>query len=391
MDDLYARFNPNPNKIAAWRRLLMLDQKCSLSPSYMPRHSSPSPVAKPSEKEACSPDVLYNRAIPTLLRYRDELVKGGWRLWPEDQLAQGLLFMVEYTGNDLPLRHTAVDRHSYPLLDSEELFPLESPVVSTPSSSHSSSSLSSFSSGSSSVLHSEDESSHASSAQSILFGLPSDLSGFLEHREAIEDTMRNRRLFKPVLDTKGDIVLSTTFDAIPRELGNRTDDISQTLSRNQPLADIFYLLQLIVPGMFLLVQDSLSIVSKGKPLHICLEPPGTAGSIHWEERTRPMGSNDSFRGSRRSSRRTTKDSSIESRSTARVYLRRTRRALPPADWITSRTETMEKIFGKHLLQDLLNCARDVELTVWRTEHGPPEEDYVGSLGGVGSVECFDME
>ncbi|KAG8806543.1 hypothetical protein FRC17_004938, partial [Serendipita sp. 399] len=339
--------------------------------------------------EACSPDVLYNRAIPTLLQYRDELVRLGWRPLPEEQLAaRGLLFMVEFTGNEKPLRHPAVDRHSYPLLEDEEIFAPGSSLVSTPSTSLSASSLSSCSSGSSSLLHSEDEFSHASSDQPLLFGLPSDLSGFLEHREAIEDAMRNRKLFAPTLDRKGDIVLSATLEDSELVLGNGTDTRRKS---SQPLIDIFYLLQLIVPGMFLLVHDTLSIVSKGKPLSLSLDLPGTNGPIDLEDQTGLMGKENLSQERPHLSGHATKDSSIESRSTTCVYLRRTRRALPPADWISSRTEKFEGIFGKHLLHDLLSCASDVELTVWKTVHGPPGEPYAGYLGGVGSVECFDME
>jgi len=288
MDDIYARFNPNPTKIAAWNQLLMLG------------HSSPNSSLPP-------PDVLYSRATPTFLHWRNILVKLGWRNIPENQLPTGLLFVVE------------------------------SPRVLGGDTFASRKSLSPSSSSDSICESSGSHSSTIRPTKATRLALPAELSAFLEYSEDIQESLRNPALFKPVLDSRNNLALAT-----PDEMDQRSAAV---------LKDIFYLLQLIVPGMFLLVHDSLSFSEQKTPAS------SSAG--------------------RRSHRFSFPDNNsrdicdtIESRASPQILLCRTRRALPPAEWIISKLEGMESIFGKPLLHKLLSCARDVELTVWSTVNGP---------------------
>lgn len=271
MDDIYARFNLNPSKIAAWRQLLMLEQPTSPN-SYRP-----------------PPDVLYNRAIPIFLHWRNQLVKSGWKTVPEDRLPAGLLFVLESPRGDAS--------------------PLETIRGKIPSSSTESI---------------EDVSTSLQRSQPpARFALPAELSAFLEYREQIQESLRDSVLFKPTLDDRDDLVLAPSG----------------------ALNDIFHLLQLIVPGMFLLVHDALSFA------------PSARGGSHVRHR-------------RSMQRKLPRDDHFDTTASPQILLHRTRRALPPAEWIVKHIDVLDGVFGKHLLHQLLNCARDVELTVWKTMHGP---------------------
>ncbi|CAG8707417.1 13034_t:CDS:1, partial [Acaulospora colombiana] len=88
MDDIYARFNPNPFKIAAWNRLLMLGS----SSTAVTAKGDPTPQ---QQQQKPTPDVLYDRAITVLLRLKEDLLRLGWSEVPQERLPPGLLFMIE--------------------------------------------------------------------------------------------------------------------------------------------------------------------------------------------------------------------------------------------------------------------------------------------------------
>jgi hypothetical protein len=259
-----------------------------------------------------APDVLYSRAIPIFLHWRDNLVKIGWRNVPDEQLPSGLLFVVER------------NRH-----------PVRGPLVTgkgpglSPSSS------------SDSVCETLNSQRTLRPTKVTRFALPADLSAFLEYEEDIQESLRNPLLFNPVLDSRNNLVLAT-----PDEL----DQLSIATFR-----DMFYLLQLIVPGMFLLVHDALSFSQQTRSTPLLVPPSGSQRNqrLSAPGAISPNGCD-----------------SLESRASPRILLRRTRRALPPAEWMMSKAEALESIFRKHRLHELLKCARDVELTVWSTVNGP---------------------
>jgi hypothetical protein len=292
MDEIYAHFNSCPIKIAAWSRLLMLGQ----SPHDFP-----------------TPDVFYNRAIPTLIKLKDDLVHLGWLEAPRQHRPPGILFILES-----PARG-----HS-------------------PSSSSPDGKESFFSSRASEG----DKRAADEGKERVIFALPSELSAFLEYRPDIQKIFHDPRLFRPVLNQYGHPVLTAS---------DELDSLGAPALRH-----IFYLLQLVVPGMFLLVHDSLSFSRKSFALSF---PPSNNRSLN-SRRDASQGGGDS----------------IASRGSNKLSFRRTRRALPPAEWIESRVGTLEGIFGKHLLHDLLNCARDVELTVWITFHGPDGDELDAGYG-----------
>lgn len=291
MDDIYARFNPNPTKIVAWSQFLMLYGSSSNS----------------------APDILYSRAIPTFLHWRDNLVKIGWRNVPDEQLPSGLLFVVESH------RHSA---RISPLVAGN------APGLSPSSSSDS-------------VCETLNSQRTLRPTKVTRFALPADLSAFLEYEGDIQESLRNPLLFNPVLDSRNNLVLATS---------DELDQLSIAAFR-----DIFYLLQLIVPGMFLLVHDALSFSEQTRSPSLLVPPLGSQRS---QRLSAPGGISPNG------------CDSLESRASPRILLRRTRRALPPAEWMMGKTEVLEGIFRKPRLHELMNCARDVELTVWSTVNGP---------------------
>lgn len=268
--------------------------------------------SSPIDSHRPPPDILYSRAIPTFLRWRDALIKCGWKAVPDDHLPVGLLFIVEG-----PRSHSS---SSGPYSTEDASGP--SPFSSQDSIQHAS------------TPDRFQQSTHTK--QRARFALPAELSAFLEYREEIQESLRNPLLFRPVLlDDRDDLILAA---------GASDDETVGTLK------DIFHLLQLIVPGMFLLVHDALSFAQPplGVPTH------GSHGR-HRRSIQRKMPVQEQL---------------FDTTSSPQILLHRTRRALPPAEWITSNMDVLDGVFGKHLLHELLSCARDVELTVWRTVHGP---------------------
>lgn len=256
--------------------------------------------------ELLGPDVLYNRAIPILVDFKDDLVHLGWHDMPKEQLPPGILFMVER-----PTRRRDSSPSTSPFIPDEEppFFNSKTPP-------------------------SDDRRSAADALERVILVLPSDLSAFLEYGDEIQEIFH--QVFKPALDDRGLPALMTS---------DGPDPLAAPCLNN-----IFHLLQLIVPGMFLLVHDSLSFSQKPFPL----SSPPTANQRREQSSDLSQGGQDS----------------TASRESTKLSLRRTRRALPPAEWIEKKMTTLEQVFGKHLLHDLLDCARDVELTVWTTFHGP---------------------
>jgi hypothetical protein len=270
-----------------------------------------------SSQDLPTPDVFYNRAIPTLTTLKDDLVHLGWLEVPRDQLPPGILFMVENTGQ-----------------------------CQEPSSSRPDGMGSFFNSR---TLEKDKEAADEGKER-IVFALPSELSAFLEYRSDIQEIFHDPRLFRPVLNQYGHPMLTAS---------DELDSLGAPTFRH-----IFYLLQLVVPGMFLLVHDSLSF--QRKSFALSFPPSNNRGPT--SRRNTPQGGGDS----------------VASRGSSKLSFRRTRRALPPAEWIESRIETLEGIFGRHLLHDLLNCARDVEFTVWITFHGPDGDELDAGYGMTNS-------
>lgn len=271
-----------------------------------------------------TPDVLYNRAIPTLVHLKNDLLQLGWQEVPKEQLPPGIRFMVESPA------------------------PLD---VSPSSSSNADKRDSFFNSSTSSFERTQDS---GSNLERVIFALPSELSAFLEYRSDIQEIFHNPRLFKPVLNQFGHPVLTASDELDPLSA--------------PALMDIFYLLQLIVPGMFLLVHDSLSFAQK--PFSLNFPPSATR------------------RSNQGSYLSTGNADSTASRDSTKLSFRRTRRALPPAEWIESRLELLEGIFGRQLLHDLLNCARDVELTLWITFHGPDGDELDAGYVNISRLNGF---
>lgn len=263
-----------------------------------------------------TPDVLYARAIPIFLQWRNNLVKLGWRSVPDHRLPTGLLFVVES------------HRHS-----THDAFPSGKALALSPSSS------------SDSICETMGSYQRMLRPTKVTrFALPADLSAFLEYGEDIQESLRNPLLFNPILDPRNNLVLTT-----PEKL----DQLSAAA-----FTDIFHLLQLIVPGMFLLVHDSLSFSEQKWSSSLLMAPSLTAGRQRNQRLSVPRVISPNLRDS------------LESRASPRIHLSRTRRALPPAEWMMSKTEALEGIFGKPFLHELINCAMDVELTVWSTVNGP---------------------
>jgi hypothetical protein len=283
MEDSYARLNPNPLKIAAWRQHLIL----SSSDQHPKGHDA-------------TPDVLYNRAIPMLLDLKNDLLKLGWQEVPKAQLPPGLLFTLQSPGsNSRP--STSSSRRSQdpePSFFDTKLGRLTMTPYTDP----------------------------------VVFPLPAELSAFLEYHEQFEQVLHNSQLFRLKAGDRGHLSLITSNEP--------------HLLATSPLRDIFYLLQLLVPGMFLLVHDSLSF-SQEKPFSLAITNKGARGG---ESPRETLNGNDSRDGNK-------------------VVLLRKRRALPPAEWIKERYEALEAIFGVYLLRERLSCAQDVELTIWETIHG----------------------
>lgn len=287
MDDLYARLNPNPLKIAAWRQHLILGS-----------------FDQQPKRDHATPDVLYSRAIPMLLDLKNDLLKLGWQEVPKAKLPPGLLFYLQSPGSN-----------SRP---------------STARSSHARDPMPSFF---------ETKFGHLAMSpctERVVFPLPAELSAFLEYHEQFEQVLHNSQLFRPTMGDRGHLLLTTSTEP--------------HLLATSPLRDIFYLLQLLVPGMFLLVHDSISF-SHEKSFSLTITNKGARGGTKAGESPR-----DTLNG-------------YHSRDGNKVVLRRKRRALPPAEWIKERYDDLEDIFGVYLLRERLSCAQDVELTVWETIHG----------------------
>ncbi|PVG04528.1 hypothetical protein CPB86DRAFT_809594 [Serendipita vermifera] len=360
MDDIYARFNPNPNKIAAWNRLLMLGS----SSTAVTAKGDPTP----QQQQKPTPDVLYDRAITVLVELKEDLLRLGWSEIPKERLPPGLLFMIEGPlDSPASSRGAIASRRATPPRSAagapSRVPPFTGRLLPTPAASPetqpgSSSTLAYSSYFDSDVTTSatemgteETDSSGFTSSPRVTFCLPAELSAFLEFHQEIESALHDARLFTPILDRQNSLVLATG------------EGVDRTLAP-APLRDIFYLLQLIAPGMFLLVHDSLTF-STDRGFSLAIPSPAT-------QHNRPTHLNADSR----------ENSQASSTKSVRVLLRRTRRALPPAEWMTSRTEMLESVLGRHLLHELLCCAQDVELTTWRTVHGPDEDEFeTGSDAG----------
>ena len=148
----------------------------------------------------------------------------------------------------------------------------------------------------------------------LALALPAELSEFSndEHRTLFEGIFQDPLLFRPYLHWQHGLVLEVT------------DDLSAAAT------NIFYLLQLLVPGMLLIVHDTFAFVNMAYHYH------GTGGGHGGG--TLPQA----------------------------VLTRRTRRAMPPAQWIQNNAPVLENIFGQEYVQAFRECAVHRSHADWTT-------------------------
>jgi len=392
MEDTYVRFEPNPLKIQAWR--------ARLQPPRAPQEDSTSPAE------------LYARAVPTLLRWKDRLVESTlWREVSDHRagLPPGILCVLEGVAPGSP----AVEP-SYPSTSVSSNLSINSVWAgSVDSSSSSNGAAASFlqsvrsrsrSSGGGTptpVLDVDGSAAyHRSSPLSIappppalglppgpvpsvggaVLALPAELSAFIEYRAQLEDIFQDPLLFYPYLDRKQELVLEAFDDATPT---THDHDLSAAAST---LTDIFYLLQLLIPGMLLIVHDTLTFVNK---FNVAVPSPserngfsthGQSQNYHGRSTTlfeislgndTPAPSPKEFTAPTRTASRNGgggggSSSSGGGGNLSRVMLTRTRRGVPPAQWILNNAQLLEEIFGRACLRAFHDCAEDRSRANWTT-------------------------
>ena len=136
--------------------------------------------------------------------------------------------------------------------------------------------------------------------------------------ELFEDISQNRLLFRPYLDRKQGLTLKVFDDATPAH-----DHDDHRAAR----ADIFYLLQLLIPGMLLIVHDTPNSV------HMANHGNGGGhggGSLPQEDFTRAQ------------------------------------RSVPPAPWILDNARVLQNIFGRGCFRAFRECAVNRSNANWTT-------------------------
>jgi len=386
MEDTYVRFEPNPLKIQAWRARLL---------------SSPA-----AQDASTSPAELYARAVPTLLRWKDRLVEST--LWREVRevrgdragLPPGILCVLEGVAPGSP----AVEP-SYLSTSVSSSMSINSVWTGSVGSNSSSAAVSFLESvrtsgagaGGTPVL---DDSAlypyHRSSSVApapgpsvggAVLALPAELSAFIEYRTQLEDIFQDPLLFYPYLDRKHELVLEPFDDATP----THDHDLSAAAST---LTDIFYLLQLLIPGMLLIVHDTLIFVNKfnmavplvsdRNGLHINGQSQNHHGRSttlfemslgndtpaplpkEFAAPTSAAPRNGINGGGGGGSSGSSGSGSSGSRNLSRVVLTRTRRGVPPAQWILNNAPLLEEIFGRACLRAFHECAEDRSRANWTT-------------------------
>ena len=385
MEDTYVRFEPNPLKIQAWRERLL----CPRAP----------------QEDSTSPAELYARAVPTLLRWKDRLVESTlWREVSDHRagLPPGILCVLEGVAPGSPAVEPS---SSYPSTSVSSNLSINSVWTGSVGSSSSSSgaaasfleSVRSGGSGGATPVLDDSATYRRGSPVSIVpppgpppgpppsvggavLALPAELSAFIEYRTQLEDIFQDPLLFYPYLDRKQELVLEAFDDATP----THDHDLSAAAST---LTDIFYLLQLLIPGMLLVVHDTLTFVNK---FNVAVPSErntfnGQSQSHHGHGRSTtlfeislgndtPSPSPKEFSTPTGTASRsgggagagTSGGSSGGSGNLSRVILTRTRRGVPPAQWILNNALLLEEIFGRACLRAFHDCAGDPSRANWTT-------------------------
>ena len=368
MEDTYVRFEPNPLKIEAWRARLVRQRA--------------------AHEDSTSPTELYARAVPTLLRWKDRLVESTlWREVRDDGagLHPGILCVLEGVAPGSPTVEP-----SYPSTSVSSTLSVNSvwtgSVGSSSSSSAGASFLESVRSGGGTPVLDDSPAYHRGSPASAaplppagpapgpsvggaVLALPAELSAFIEYRTQLEDIFQDPLLFYPYLDRKQELVLEAFDDATP----THDHDLSAAAST---LTDIFYLLQLLIPGMLLIVHDTLTFVNKFNMAMPSERNLNRSQSQHARSTTlfeMSLG-NDTPAPSPKEFATPT-SSPFRSGSgyghggggnPPRVKLTRTRRGVPPAQWILNNAPLLEEIFGRAYLRAFHECAEDRSRANWTT-------------------------
>jgi hypothetical protein len=374
MEDTYVRFEPNPLKIQAWRARL-------LSPRV-------------AQEDSTSPAELYARAVPTLLRWKDRLVESTlWREVRDDDagLPPGILCVLEGLTPGSPTVEA-----SYPSTSVSSSLSVNSVwtgSVGSTSSSAAASFLESVRTGGGTPVLDDSSPYHRSSPVSIpvppapgptpgpgpsvggaVLALPAELSAFIEYRTQLEDIFQDPLLFYPYLDRKQELVLEAFDDATP----THDHDLSAAAST---LTDIFYLLQLLIPGMLLIVHDTLTFVTK---FNMAVPSERNGLSNNGQPQNHHGRSMTLFEISlgndtpAPSPKEFAAPTSVASRNgsgggsgggggtLSRVILTRTRRGVPPAQWILNNAPLLEEIFGRACLRAFHECADNRSRANWTT-------------------------
>ena len=407
MEDTYVRFEPNPLKIQAWRARLV-----------RPPPEEPGQEGEEEQEDPSSPAERYARAIPTLLDWKARLVQSAlWRELGGASLPPGILCVLErippgsgsgsgpgssYTSTSHPSSRSVVDS-------------VWSRSVSSSSNSSSSSGAGpSFLESVRSAARDESESpphpypyptrrpltsvrplrpplaTRPAPGPPAALALPAELSAFIEYRTQLEDIFQDRLLFCPYLHPIHHLVLEA-FDHHPSAAAST-------------LTDIFYLLQLLIPGMLLIVHDTLTFVhnsnpsvsSERNPFANCQPQPSSkpkpksqfqSQSQHGRAMTlfeislgnaTPVPSPSaqftaptSATPPRNRDAHSTAGANGSSGGISRVVLTRTRRGVPPAQWIRNNAPLLEDIFGRACLRAFHECAEDPARANWTTVYAAP--------------------
>ena len=366
MEDTYVRFEPNPLKIQAWRARLLRQRAADEDPAE-----------------------LYARAVPTLLRWKARLVESTlWREVRDDDvgLPPGILCVLEGVVAGSPTVEA-----SYPSTSFSSTMSVNSVwtgSVGSSSSSAGASFLESVRSGRGTPVLDDSPAYHRASPASgpplpssdpapgpsvggAVLALPAELSAFIEYRAQLEDIFQDPLLFYPYLDRKQELVLEPFDDATP----THDHDLSAAAST---LTDIFYLLQLLIPGMLLIVHDTLTFVNKPNTATPSERHDRRSHSQHARSTTLFQMSlgNDTPAPSPKEFAAPFRNGSGNhgngggggggGGNTPRVTLTRTRRGVPPAQWILNNAPLLDEIFGRAYLRAFHECAEDRSRANWKT-------------------------
>lgn len=358
MEDTYIRFEPNPLKMQAWKERLRLGLD---RPSRRNGGRTTDPLA------SLSPGELYARAIPIFVEWKERLIES--RVWREAEtsaeLPPGMLFVLETTNNS----------SLSPVTRSKK-------EVSADSAS--------------SYLTASDGQSYRGGAggEGAVLALPAELSAFIEYRTQLEEILQDPLLFYPYLDRKQELVLEAFDEETPSS--DAGPDFSNPCAST--LTDIFYLLQLLIPGILLIVHDSLTFGSAREPFHLGRPPLIRANAHHARGITTGgvalgmMENGDSPMPSPADYTAPIAAASARDRTGANApeaILSRTRRGVPPAKWIRQHMTLLEGIFGVETTRAFRQAAEDQKRSLWTTVYAADgrrlDVGYVGIVTIVANL------